>query len=315
MKFFYGLEQVDLERSSVVTVGTFDGMHVGHQAILRYVIDRARSRQGPSVVVSFDPHPREVVHGEAVPLLTTVDERRELLEAVGIDRFVVIPFTRTFSQLGAEAFVREVLVAAIGMQEVVIGYDHAFGRSREGDAQLLARLGAELGFEVDVIPAQVVERHVVSSTEIRRLLVDGGDVAGAAQMLGRPYQMDGRVVRGDGRGRTIGFPTANLELLHPRKVVPRHGVYAVRTTTEPETGDAFQAGGMMNIGVRPTFDGSELRIEVHLFDVEADLYGAKLRVEFVDRIRDERKFTGVDALVEQLSHDRSRCRQLLESVA
>lgn len=311
MKRETGLEEIVRDPRSVVTVGTFDGVHLGHQAVLRYLLERARVRSGPSVAVTFDPHPREVVHGAAVPLLTTVDERAEVFESLGLDRFIVIPFTRDFAALPAEAFVEDVLVGRIGVQEVVIGYDHAFGRDREGDARLLERLGRRHGFTVDVIPAQVEAEHVVSSTEIRSLLVDRGDVREAARRLGRAYGLGGTVVAGDARGRTIGFPTANLAVDHPRKVVPRTGVYAVRARVEG--GRTY--GGMMNIGVRPTFGGDTLRLEAHLFDFEGDLYGRALRIEFVDRIRDERRFDGVAALVEQLSQDRARCIAILAGVS
>ncbi len=312
MKREHGVDQIVRDPRSVVTVGTFDGVHRGHQAILRYVLERARARGGNSVVVTFDPHPREVVHDEPVPLLTTIDERADVFASLGLDRFIVIPFTKAFAQLRGEAFVTEVLVRRIGLQEIVIGYDHAFGRGREGDSRLLERLGREHGFGVDVIPAQVVEEHVVSSTEIRTLLVEAGDVREAARLLGRPYALRGRVVRGDARGKTIGFPTANIEVAHPRKVVPRGGVYAVRVTVE---GEDERRAGMMNIGVRPTFGGGALRLEVHLLDFDADLYDRHLRVEFVERIRDERRFDGVAALVEQLSQDRTRCIEALGGVS
>jgi riboflavin kinase / FMN adenylyltransferase len=311
MKREYGLERVGRHDASVVTVGTFDGMHVGHQAIIRYLLGRARDRDGVSVVVTFDPHPREVVYGEAVPLLTTVEERADVLEAMGVDRFIVLPFTEAFAGLPAHAFVQSVLVDRIGLREIVIGYDHGFGRDRTGDRVLLEEMGTRLGFTVDTIPAQLVDHAVVSSTAIRRLLVDEGDVARAAQMLGRPYRLDATVVPGDGRGRTIGYPTANLQVSHARKVIPKAGVYAVAVSV---TGSERAYGGMMNIGVRPTFGGGELRAEVHLFDFEGDLYGASVRVEMVERVRDERRFESVDALREQLSKDRLRCTEAIEGV-
>ena len=310
MKREYGLDQISRDSSSVVTVGTFDGVHVGHQAILRYLVNRAAERSGTSVVLSFDPHPREVVHGEEVALLTTIDERAEVMEKLGIDRFIVIPFTEEFSKLQAESFVRDILVSRIGLQEIVIGYDHAFGRDRRGDAELLADLGNEHGFTVDIIPAQVVEEHVVSSTEIRAALTESGDVKLAAQMLGRRYSLKGTVTKGDGRGRTIGFPTANLSVDHPRKTIPAAGVYAVRVHVP--AGESHEVyAGMMNIGNRPTFKGQDFAVEVHLLEFEGNLYGQDLRIEFVDRMRDERKFDSVEGLMEQLSRDRSRCMQLL----
>ncbi|WP_456426068.1 bifunctional riboflavin kinase/FAD synthetase [Rhodocaloribacter sp.] len=311
MKREYGLEQVVHDDRSIVTVGTFDGVHLGHQAILRYLVRRARSNGGSSVVVTFDPHPREVVRGEPVPLLTTIEERAELLETLGLDRFIVIPFTPAFARLSAEDFVEKILVGRIGLKEIVIGYDHGFGRGRGGDAALLEALGGKLGFTVDVIPPQVVEKHVVSSTEIRALLMDEGDVCEAARLLGRPYALGGTVVEGARRGRSIGFPTANLEVDHPRKVIPKIGVYAVLATLDD---GVTTLGGMMNIGRRPTFEDAGLHLEVHLLEFDGDLYGRRLRIEFVERLRDERKFESIDALVEQLSRDRERCMAAIKTL-
>ena len=302
---------IDRDPSSIVTVGTFDGVHLGHQALVRYLVERARARGGRSVVVSFDPHPREVLTGEAVPLLSTPAERGALVQAFGVEAFVVLPFTRALAEMPPEAFVEDVLAAEIGLREIVIGYDHGFGHGRQGDGSLLERLGQRLGFTVDVIPPREVGEEVVSSTKIRQLLADDGAVEQAAELLGRSYSLAGEVVPGDGRGRTIGFPTANLALDDARKVVPRRGVYAVRATLD----DGTPRGGMMNIGLRPTFGGTTRHLEAHLFDHDADLYGQGLRIEFVKRLRDERKFDSVEALVEQLSEDRKRCRRALESAA
>ncbi|MEX1054448.1 MAG: riboflavin biosynthesis protein RibF, partial [Rhodothermales bacterium] len=243
---------------------------------------------------------------EDVPLLTTIEERADAMEDLGIDRFIVIPFTTEFSKLQAEDFVRSILVDRIGLREIVIGYDHAFGRDRRGDAELLAVLGREHGFTVDVIPPQVVRQHVVSSSELRHIIAAEGDVKLAAQMLGRPYSFRGTVLRGEGRGRGIGFPTANLRPDHPKKVIPAVGVYAVRVRHGSEIHP-----GMMNIGHRPTFGEGRLALEVHLLDFDEDLYGRDLRVEFVARMRDERKFESREALTQQLSKDRARCIDLL----
>lgn len=294
--------------ASVVTTGTFDGVHVGHQAIVRYLVARAAEVGGVPTVVTFDPHPREVLTGHAVPLLTTLDERADALEALGVQRFVVLPFSRDLSLLEPEAYVRDVLVDLVGMREIVIGYDHRFGRKARGDRGLLESLGPGLGFSVDVIPEQVLGDVTVSSTEIRHQLLDEGDAAQAARLLGRPFRIVGTVVRGDGRGRTIGVPTANVQPSDPRKLVPSTGVYAARVSLP----DGTEAGGMMNVGRRPTFETDGARtIEVHLFDVDRDLYGLRLAVDVVARLRDERRFDGADALVRQLAADAEAARAVL----
>ncbi|WP_420454414.1 bifunctional riboflavin kinase/FAD synthetase [Rubrivirga sp.] len=301
-------ETIRSDARSIVTTGTFDGVHRGHQAIVRYLVDRAREVGGVPTVVTFDPHPREVLTGLHIPLLTTLDERADALEALGVERFVVVPFSRDLSLLEPEDYVADVLLGTVGMREIVIGYDHRFGRKARGDRALLERLGDRLGFTVDVIPEQIEGDVTVSSTEVRRLLAEAGDAARAAVLLGRPYRLAGTVVRGDARGRTIGYPTANVRPADPRKLVPREGVYAVRATLA----DGATAGGMMNVGRRPTFETDGARtVEVHLFDVDADLYGQTLAVDVVARLRDEQRFDGVEALVAQLGRDAQAARRAL----
>lgn len=307
MKREIGWEEISRDTSSVLTAGTFDGVHRGHQAIIDYLKRRADERGGTATVMSFDPHPRAVVHDRDVELLSTLEERGDLLEHYGIDRFVVIPFTREFANLPARQYVEEILVNRIGLAEITIGYDHAFGRNREGDVALLRSMGETHGFEVDVIPAKEVDAGVVSSSRIRSLLREG-DASGAAKLLGRPYDLRGTVEHGEGRGRTIGYPTANIELRDARKLIPKLGVYAVRVH-RLSTGATHS--GMMNIGRRPTFDGMDVTAEVHILDVEADLYGETLRVEFLRRLRDEQKFESADHLVRQLSNDEDHCRQVI----
>lgn len=306
----FGLGDIERNPASVVTLGTFDGVHVGHRSIIDYLIDRAAEHQGPATVITFDPHPREIIRQHRVPLLTTVDERARLFEDIGIDRFIVLPFTEQLANMTANSFVKEVLVGAVGMREIVIGYDHAFGRNREGDADLLRSMGPDLGFEVDVIPAQVVNAHVVSSSEIRRSL-EAGEVHEAETMLGRPYSLRGEVISGDRRGRTIGYPTANLRLGDDRKIVPKDGVYAVSVRGEAFAGATF---GMLNVGSRPTITGADRSVEVHIFDFDGDLYGQEIDVEFRRRLRDERRFESVDALRQQLQEDESRCKAMFKSL-
>jgi riboflavin kinase/FMN adenylyltransferase len=263
-----------------------------------------------STLVSFDPHPRSVVQDRDIPLLTTVAERAALLEDLGLDRFVVIPFSMAFAQQAPEAYVEQVLVERIGLREITVGYDHRFGRDRAGDVTLLRECGDRLGFDVDVISPQKVDQDVVSSRRIRTLLREDGNVTRAAELLGRPYALQGVVARGEGRGRQIGFPTANIALDDPRKLVPRRGVYAVRATTP----GGVTHGGMMNIGRRPTFDEMDVTVEVHLFDFDGDLYGDRLSVQFLQRLRDEQKFDSADALAMQLSEDERHCRTIVEEL-
>ncbi|MFB6246949.1 MAG: bifunctional riboflavin kinase/FAD synthetase [Salinibacter sp.] len=303
-----GWDEIERDDRSVLTVGTFDGVHRGHQAIVEHLRSRAEKHSGRSTLISFDPHPRSVVHGQEVPLLTTVEERATVLERCGLDRFVVIPFSMEFARLDPADYVEEVLVERVGVREITVGYDHRFGRDREGDVDLLRDFGERFGFSVDVIPAQKVDQDVVSSRTIRSLLLEEGDVSTAADHLGRPYRLEGVVSRGEGRGRKIGYPTANLALEDPRKLVPKRGVYATRVTLP----DGRSCGGMMNIGRRPTFDEMAVTVEVHLFDFEGNLYGDTLSVQFLRRLRDEQKFDSPEDLTMQLSEDERHCRMIVE---
>jgi riboflavin kinase / FMN adenylyltransferase len=291
---------------TVVTVGSFDGVHRGHAAVLREIAERARSAGRHSVLVTFDPHPLAVVNPAAAPpLLTTGPERREILAQTGLDYAVLLRFDHRLAELAAEDFVREILLRRCGMRELVIGYDHGFGRGRQGDVAMLRRLGASDGFSVDVVPEVQVDGHPVSSTLVRRA-VAGGDLNRAARLLGRPYYLTAEVVPGEGRGRTIGFPTANLGRVPARKLLPPDGVYAVRVEWR-----GGRADGMMNQGARPTFHQDERSLEVHLLDWEGPLYGEWLKVEWVARLRDVRRFASAEALRAQLERDRQAARTAL----
>ena len=290
---------------NIVTVGTFDGVHLGHQALLQNVVRRAQEKDAPAIVVTFDPHPREVISppDNGIRLLTTIGERSAILRKLGIDEVVAIPFTRDFSILSSEGFIREYIHKRIGVDTFVIGYDHHFGRDRKGSIQTLQRLSEELGFSVYVQKAHEVKHTTVSSTTIRKLLEERGDVNSASELLGRYYEIGGTIVRGDQRGRTIGFPTANIQPEHPRKVIPAIGVYCIDAELE---GSCYK--GMMNIGKRPTFTGDEnIVLEAHLFDFNRDVYGSTIRIFFKKRLRGEKKFDSVNALMEQLTEDRQEC--------
>jgi len=311
MRCEIGWDEITHDDQSIVTVGTFDGVHRGHQAIIDYLRERAREQSGLSTLVSFDPHPRAVVHGDDVPLLTTVADRADALETLGLDRFVVVPFSTDFARLGPEEYVEKVLVEGIGVREITVGYDHRFGKGRAGDVDLLRELGEKYGFEVDVIPPQEVDRDVVSSSTIRSLLLEEGDMQRARELLGRSYQIEGVVAKGEGRGRKLGYPTANLALEDARKLVPKRGVYATKVTLP----NGRRRGGMLNIGRRPTFDEMDVTVEVHLLDYEGDLYGERLTVQFLQRLRDEQRFESADALATQLSEDEKHCRTVIETAA
>lgn len=302
------LNEVERVPNTVLTVGTFDGVHAGHRALMNTVLKKAKERKARSVIVTFDPHPREIINpGDAgIKLLTTLQERREVLEELGIDTLLVIPFDRDFSLLTAEEFIRDIIYNKVGVSEFVIGYDHHFGRDREGTIETVERLGKKLGFDAYVVSKQEVGDQTVSSTAIRNAISEEGDMQKAARMLRRRYRLSGTVVHGDKRGKEIGFPTANIHLLDERKVVPKRGVYAVKAAVEGK-----QWGGMMNIGVRPTFDGQEQTLEVHLFDFDENIYGKTIEIQFVERIRDERQFDGVEQLIEQLNQDKSSAQKIL----
>jgi riboflavin kinase/FMN adenylyltransferase len=291
---------------TVVTVGSFDGVHLGHQAVLAEVARRARAAGRASVLVTFEPHPLAVINPQAAPpLLTTGPERREILALTPIDYALFLRFDRALARLEPDEFVRDVLLACCGMQDLVFGFDHGFGRNRSGDVETLRRLGAELGFGVDAVPPADVEGEPVSSGRIRRA-VAGGDLRTAARLLGRPYTVAGRVSTGERRGRLLGVPTINLGDIPPDKLLPPDGVYA--GWVEWRGG---RAGAMMNQGARPTFDDGRRLLEAHLLGFEDDLYGEWVRVEWVERLRDVRRFAGVDQLQEQLRRDRARAEAIL----
>lgn len=304
------LKDIEHDLNSVLTVGTFDGVHAGHRAIMDTVLKKAKERNARSVIVTFDPHPREIINpGDAgIKLLTTLKERREILEELGIDTMVVIPFDRDFSLLSSEEFVRDIIYEKIGVSEFVIGYDHQFGKDREGTIETIEQLGKELGFDAYVVSKREVGAKTVSSTAIRNAISEQGDVEQAADFLQRRYRLNGMVVHGDKRGKEIGYPTANIRPEDSRKIIPKDGVYAVTVRSEGNWYD-----GMMNIGTRPTFEGSNKTLEVHLFDFDEDIYGKEVQVRFVKRIRDEKKFSGKEELVNQLEADEKSAIEILSS--
>jgi riboflavin kinase/FMN adenylyltransferase len=293
---------------TVVTVGTFDGVHRGHQHVLARLVARAAATGRRSILVTFEPHPLEIVNPTAAPPLLTVGaEKMEVIAESGIDYHAILPFTPTLRAYTPEQFVT-LLERRMRLRELLIGYDHGFGRGRAGDVEVLQMIGARRGIRVEVVPAVTLDDgRPISSTSIRRA-VAGGDLVRAAAGLGRPYSVSGRVVPGERRGRRIGYPTLNLGPPPRRKLLPPEGVYAVRAQTPAGT-----FGGMMNLGPRPTFGDDAVGLEAHLFEAEHELYGAWVRLDFVERLRDTRRFADTAALVAQLRRDEENARRALTS--
>jgi riboflavin kinase / FMN adenylyltransferase len=294
-------------KDTVITVGTFDGVHRGHRDVIERLVARAHLLKIPSVLVTFEPHPLEVVNPAAAPLLlTTHDEKQEVIAETGLDYLAVVPFTAELAAYSAEDFVEGILRRCFRMRELLIGYDHGFGRQRAGNVDVLRTLGERDGFRVEVVePVSTADGHSVSSTSIRRA-VAGGDLDRAEASLGRLYSVSGRVAEGAQRGRTIGFPTVNLGAPPHRKLLPPEGVYAVRVQTP-----AGPVGGMMNLGPRPTFGDSATSLEAHLFDTSGNFYGSHIRIDFVARLRETRKFASAEQLTAQLRHDERNARHAL----
>jgi len=304
------LDDVERDDNTVLTVGTFDGVHEGHKVLIQWVLQKAEESGCRSVIVTFDPHPRDIINpgADGIKLLSTLPERCELLADLGIDQMVVIPFDRDFSLMSSETFIREVIWKKIGVKKFVIGYDHQFGKDREGTIETVRALGEELSFDSHVVSKQEVENKTVSSTSIRKALQDKGNVEQAEKFLGRYYILNGTVVHGDKRGKKIGYPTANIQIDLNKKIIPKKGVYAVWIRVDKQYYPA-----MMNIGIRPTFNGEQLTIEVHIFSFDENIYGKEVQVQFVQRIRDEQPFDGVEKLKAQLAKDKKQAEMILKS--
>ena len=295
---------------TVATVGTFDGVHLGHWSVLQEITRRASATGRRSVLVTFDPHPLRIVRPEHAPLLlTTPVEKKEILAESGLDYAVFLSFTKALSRYEPRRFVEEILIARLGVEELVIGYDHGFGRDRSGDPDTLVTIGRELGFAVDVVPPVQAAEQAISSSRIRAAIRDG-DMAAAREGLGRPYSVRGIVVRGEGRGRALGFPTANLRVAERDKLIPPEGIYAVRAVLRDGT-----YPGALHLGPRPTFQGSPPSIELHVMDFERDLYGEEVRVDFVEYLREIQPFSTVDALVAQMRKDVQAARAAIDVTA
>jgi len=289
----------DKQHDTAITIGTFDGVHVGHRMILKRLIANTSDTSLKSTLLTFFPHPRMVLQKDSdIKLLNTIDEKTKILGNLGLDQLIIHPFTKEFSRLSSTEFVRDLLVNKLKAKKIVIGYDHRFGRNRNADIKDLITYGGAFGFEVDEIPAQEIDEVSVSSTKIRRALEDG-DIKTANRFLGYNYMLTGIVQKGKGVGRQLSFPTANLFIEERYKLIPKNGVYVVNADINGKT-----VSGMMNIGYNPTVNGTMKSIEVHFFDFEQDLYDQTIQVNILQRIRDEHKFDSVEELKEQLKKDR-----------
>ncbi|WP_128545201.1 bifunctional riboflavin kinase/FAD synthetase [Larkinella soli] len=311
MKIYQGIDTFEPLPYAVVTSGTFDGVHLGHQKIISRLTEIARIHGGETVVLTFWPHPRTVVSNDSrdLRLLSTIEEKTELLEAAGVDNLVIIPFTRSFSELSSEEFIQQILVERIGTKKLVIGYDHHFGRNREGSFDYLKQHAHQYGFEIEEIPRQDVDAVGVSSSKIRTALLEG-NLATATRFLGRPYSLTGTIVKGQQLGRTIGYPTANIQVDDPNKLIPSNGIYAAEVIYQGRL-----LGGAMSIGTRPTVGGTHRTIEVFIFDFDQEIYGEHLTVRFIEYLRPELKFDGLPALVAQMDLDVGKAKRILYSSA
>ncbi len=307
MKVVYDIKEFDPKKPVVLTQGTFDGVHFGHRKILRHVVSEAREIDGVSVLLTFYPHPRLVLYPDdnELKLLTTIEEKVELVSDIGIDYLIIIPFTQELSRLRASDFVRDILVEQLHISKLIIGYDHRFGRNREGGLKEMIQFSETYNFKLEEIPPQDIEDSIVSSTKIRKALLDG-DVHLAKEYLGDLYTISGKVEEGLQRGTTIGYPTANVRVGSSFKLIPKNGVYAVWVYI-----DKIRYAGMLNIGYNPTFEDKKWSMEVHILNFNKNIYHHKILISFHSRIREEMKFEDVTSLVNQLTNDEKKIRSTL----
>ncbi|MCC4227407.1 bifunctional riboflavin kinase/FAD synthetase [Zunongwangia profunda] len=307
MEIHKGASAFKSDKPTVVTIGTFDGVHAGHQKIIKRLVDSARANNLESVILTFFPHPRMVLQKESgIKLINTIEERTDILEQSGIDHLVIHPFTMQFSRLTAREFVKEILVEKLRAKKVIIGYDHRFGRNRTANINDLKRFGEEFDFEVEEITRQDIEEVAVSSTKIRTALEEGR-VEKANNYLRHPFSLKGEVVKGRGLGKEFNYPTANINIAEDYKLIPKNGVYVVRSVIEGET-----YFGMMSIGTNPTVGGTSRTIESFFFKLDKDLYGKRLKIDLLIRIRDEKKFNSVEELKLAMKQDEAFSKQYIK---
>ena len=306
MKTIHGIENFPASEGSIVTIGTFDGVHLGHQQILKQLIDTSQQSKLKSVLLTFFPHPRMVLQpGISMRLIQTIEERERALTKTGLDYLVIHPFSEKFSRLSADDYVKQILVEKLNVRKVVVGYDHRFGRNRTASLEDMYNYADIYDFELIEIDAKKIKSTAVSSTKIRKA-IDEGDIALANSYLGDPFTLEGVVVHGDKRGRELSYPTANIELQNKHKIIPKQGVYLIQSDLDNQV-----VYGMMNIGTKPTFDTTTPSIEVHFFDWNGDLYDQTLQVKLLKWVREEQKFDSVEELQAQIHADEGYCRSYI----
>lgn len=308
MDVFLDLDSIPQKQFPIITIGTFDGIHLGHQKLISHLLEKKKRYNGTAFLVTFEPHPQIVLNNRNQPIsiLTTLEEKLEVLQQFPIDGVVVIPFTKKLSELSGQLFIKKILIDKIGMKDIVIGYDHAFGKNRSGNVETLREMSAEFGFQVNVVEPVSLDGQIVKSTSVRNALRNG-DISKATAFLGRPYLITGKVSRGRGRGKTSLFPTANLKVSHPHKLLPKNGVYVAEAVLDEKK---YQA--IVNIGERPTFNEKDKTIEVHIFDFSKNIYNRTLRLNILSRMRDEIKFQSVESLKKQINDDIKMARDYFQ---
>jgi len=306
MRIFDNLKSYSSEKESILTIGTFDGVHIGHNKILKRLIQDSKKNNLSSLVMTFFPHPRMILNkSHDIKMIDTIDEKINLLEKTGLDNLIIHPFDNNFSKIRAKEFVEEILVKKLKIKEIIIGYDHKFGKDREASVKDLKKFGQDYIFNVKEIPAEEIDSIAISSTKIRDAILNG-EIEKCNKFLGRNFILTGKVVYGEGLGKKIDFPTANIEIKETYKIIPKNGVYLVKTKINSNT-----YFGMMNIGIRPTVGGRNKSLEIHFFNFKDNIYGKNVSIEIIKKIRDEEKFSSIDQLKIQLKKDEQFCLKLI----
>ena len=306
MKIFNNIQSYSPEKESILTIGTFDGVHIGHNKILTKLVEESKKNNLSSLIMTFFPHPRMVLQkSQEIKMIDTIDEKIHLFEKTGVDNLIIQPFDENFSKIRAKEFVEEILVKKLKIKHIIIGYDHRFGKDREASVEDLKKFGLNYMFTVEEIAAQEIHSIAISSTKIRNAILKG-EIKKCNEYLGRNFMLTGEVVHGDGLGKKINFPTANIEIIDTYKIIPKNGVYLVKTIINSEI-----YFGMMNIGVRPTIGGKNKSLEIHFFNFKDNIYNKTISVEIICKIRDEEKFSSIDELKIQLKKDEQFCLKLI----